>query len=54
MIIKKEKTDEVSLDPNKRKYFNIVDYTITLIISLDDLTNSLKNDPLYEKFSNLF
>ncbi len=47
MIIKKIGKDEVSLDPNKRKYFNIVDHHITLIISLDDLTNSLKDDDLY-------
>jgi hypothetical protein len=54
MIVKKEKKDEVTMDPNKRKYFNIVDYLITLIISLDDLTNSLKDDSLYQKFSSLF
>ena len=52
--VKSIKNKNSQIDPNSKKYFNISDNQINMRISIDDLTNSLKDDTLFCKFSNLF
>ncbi|KRX05511.1 P-loop containing nucleoside triphosphate hydrolase [Pseudocohnilembus persalinus] len=45
---------EEELDPNKKQYNNVTDIQITLNLQLDDITNALINDKIFEKFRQLF
>ncbi|KAL4473134.1 hypothetical protein ABPG72_007364 [Tetrahymena utriculariae] len=47
-------TQLIGLDPNKKHYCHIADIQINSNFSVDDVTNSLKDDEIYIKFSNLF
>lgn len=53
-LISQKDVNDGNLDPNKKGFSNIVDIYIEMNLTIDDITNSLKDDDIFLKFKELF